>query len=95
MGALCNLRAHYQIKYDYWCSRHCQQILSNITTSTLIGEGNSQLIMNCLKIIWLSNLLTLSVPDEGYSRAALCEHNLTSAFVFETDWYIIHFYINE
>ena len=46
MGALCNLRAHYQIKYDYWCSRHCQQILSNITTSTLIGEGNSQLIMN-------------------------------------------------
>ena len=29
----------------------------------------------CLQIIWLSYLLTLSVPDEGYSRNASCALN--------------------
>jgi len=27
------------------------------------------------KIIWVSNLLTLSVPDEGYSRNTTCTLN--------------------
>ena len=27
------------------------------------------------KIIWLSNRMTLSTPDEGYSRNALCALN--------------------
>ena len=33
-------------------------------------------------IIWLSNLLILSVPDEGYSRNASCALNLISTFLF-------------
>jgi hypothetical protein len=32
------------------------------------------------KIIWLSYLSILSVPDEGYSRNALCALNLISTF---------------
>jgi hypothetical protein len=32
-------------------------------------------------IYLLSNLLTLGVPDEGYSRKVLCTLNLTSVFV--------------
>ena len=34
-------------------------------------------------IIWLSNLSTLSVPDEGNSRNASCALNLISTFLFE------------
>jgi predicted neutral ceramidase superfamily lipid hydrolase len=33
-------------------------------------------------IIWLSNLSILSVPDEGYSRNALCALNLISTFYY-------------
>jgi hypothetical protein len=33
------------------------------------------------KIIWLSNMLVLSVPDEGYSGNASCELNLISTFL--------------
>jgi hypothetical protein len=38
-----------------------------------------------LKIIWLSNLSTLSVPrpNEGYSRNALCTLNLISMFLLQ------------
>jgi hypothetical protein len=36
--------------------------------------------LNCFLIIWLSNLSTLSVPDEGYSRNASCALNLISTF---------------
>ena len=32
-------------------------------------------------IIWFSNLLILSVPDEGYSRNASCALNLISTFL--------------
>jgi len=32
-------------------------------------------------IIWLSNLLALSVPDEGDSRNVLCALNLISIFL--------------
>ena len=32
-------------------------------------------------IIWLSNLSTLSVPDEGYSRNASCALNLIFTFL--------------
>ena len=34
------------------------------------------------KIIWLSNILALSVPHEGYSRSASCALNLISTFLF-------------
>jgi len=34
-----------------------------------------------LKIIWFSNILALSVPDEGYSRNAWCALNLISTFL--------------
>ena len=36
-----------------------------------------------LIIIWLSNLSILSVPDEGYSRNALCALHLISTFLFK------------
>jgi hypothetical protein len=32
------------------------------------------------KIIWLSNILTLSVPDEGYSKNASRAQNMISTF---------------
>ena len=35
-----------------------------------------------LKIIWLSNLSTFNIPDEGYSRIASCAINLISTFLF-------------
>jgi hypothetical protein len=35
-------------------------------------------------IIWLSNLSTLSVPDEDDSRNALCALNLISTFLLNT-----------
>jgi hypothetical protein len=34
-----------------------------------------------LPIIWLSGLSILSVPDEGYSRNALCALNLIATFL--------------
>ena len=34
------------------------------------------------KIIWLSNILALSVPHEGYSRSSSCALNLISTFLF-------------
>jgi uncharacterized protein YhhL (DUF1145 family) len=40
-------------------------------------------------IIWLSNLLTLIVPDEGHSRNVSCTLNLISTFVslmFDIKW---------
>ena len=33
------------------------------------------------KIIWLSNLFNMSVPDEGYSKNASCAKNLISTFL--------------
>ena len=36
----------------------------------------------CQKLIWLSNLSILSVPDEGYSRNASCALNQISTFLF-------------
>jgi len=41
------------------------------------------------KIIWLSNILTLSVPDAGYSRNVSCALILISTFLFHsilTSW---------
>jgi hypothetical protein len=35
-----------------------------------------------LKIIWLSNILALSIPHEAYSRNVLCALNLISVFLF-------------
>jgi hypothetical protein len=35
------------------------------------------------KIIWLSNMLALIVPDKAYSRNASCAPNLISTFLFE------------
>jgi len=40
------------------------------------------LLLPKLKIIWLSNLSILSVPDEGYSRNVLCALNFMSMFLF-------------
>ena len=34
-----------------------------------------------VKIIWISNILALTVPDEGYSRNASCALNLISTFL--------------
>jgi hypothetical protein len=34
--------------------------------------------------IWLSNLLIMSVPDEGYSRNVSCTLNLISTFLIQT-----------
>jgi len=36
-----------------------------------------------LKIIWLSNFSTFSIPDEGYSRSASCAINLISTVLFQ------------
>ena len=33
-----------------------------------------------MKVIWLSNLLTLTVYDEGYARNALCTLNKILSF---------------
>jgi hypothetical protein len=33
------------------------------------------------KIIWFSNLSTLSIPDEGYSRNVSCALNLIFIFI--------------
>jgi hypothetical protein len=38
-----------------------------------------------LKIIWLSNFLAFTVPDEGYFRNALCALSLISMFLFNSD----------
>jgi len=35
------------------------------------------------KIIWLSKLSIVSVPDEGYTRNTLCALNLISTFLLE------------
>ena len=37
------------------------------------------------KNIWLSNLLIMSVPDEGYSRNVSCTLNLISTFLIQTN----------
>ena len=39
-------------------------------------------------MIWFSNLLILRVPDEGYSRSALCALNLISTFYYRFFYYI-------
>jgi len=36
-----------------------------------------------ISIIWLSNLLALSIPDEGYSRNMQCALILMSTFLFQ------------
>jgi hypothetical protein len=41
------------------------------------------LALRDFKIIWLSNILALSVPDEGYSRNAPYALNLISTFLSE------------
>ena len=38
------------------------------------------------EIIWFSNLSTLSVPDEGYSRNASCALNLIYTFLLYKLW---------
>ena len=38
------------------------------------------------KIIWLSNILALGVPDEGYSRNVPCALNLIFTFINWTHW---------
>jgi hypothetical protein len=48
-----------------------------------------------IKIIWLSNIFALSVPDEGYSRNASWALNLISTFLFQRYIYSQMFpYIN-
>jgi hypothetical protein len=37
------------------------------------------------RIIWLLNILALSVPDEGYSRNSSYALNLKSTFVLDDD----------
>jgi hypothetical protein len=41
-------------------------------------------------IIWLSNLSTLSVPDEGFSRNALFPHKFISTFYYEVHYIKMH-----
>ena len=43
---------------------------------------NDFLAHNDFKMIWFSNILVLSVPDEDYSRNASCALNLISTFLF-------------
>jgi len=45
-------------------------------------EDFALLAFKHFKIIWLSNLLTTSVPDECYSRNASCTLNYISTFFF-------------
>ena len=40
---------------------------------------------NEYKIIWLSNILALRLPNEGYSSNALCALNLISTFLLQHD----------
>ena len=44
----------------------------------IIYIGPLVLLLPKILIIWLSNLLILSVPDEGYSRNVSCTLNLLS-----------------
>ena len=44
-------------------------------------DFNQTFEVSYILIIWLSNLSILSVPDEGYSRNALCALNLKSMFL--------------
>ena len=46
------------------------------------------LLLPKLYIIWLSNLLIFSVPDEGYSRNKSSALNLISTFVLEVSIYL-------
>ena len=70
---------------------HCQTSLSDTSSPpkkrTIKGYGSSASISNGnnksvlffahedFNIVWLSNPLTLSVPDEGYSRNLSCAFN--------------------
>ena len=40
------------------------------------------LLTKTFKVIWLYNLSTLSVPDEGYSRNASCALNCISILIY-------------
>ena len=47
---------------------------------TILFRPFGLLVPKTFKIIWFSNLSTLSVPDEGYSRNGWCALNLISMF---------------
>ena len=57
----------------------CSGCVSGITFINCIFDCSNTLY------ILLSNLSTLSVPDEGYSRKASCALNLISTFLL---WYL-------
>jgi len=42
-------------------------------------------------MIWLSDHLTLSVPDESFSRKARCALNLISTFLLENVSKLTHY----
>jgi len=44
------------------------------------------LIPKDIQIIWLSNMFSLNVPDEDYSRNAPCALNLLFSFLFNNDY---------
>ena len=52
-------------------------------------------IINDLQIIWFSNILTWSIPDEGYSRNVSCTLNLISkGFFFYVRSYVHCLYLS-
>ena len=54
-------------------------------------DGTGKLDHNLKTFYWLSNVLTLSVPDYGFSRNTWCALNLISKFLL---LYLVHIALN-
>ena len=55
-------------------------VLSSCLFPTKCKYHNIQFSLKA-SIIWISNILALSVPDEGYSRNASCALSMISTFL--------------
>jgi hypothetical protein len=68
----------------YWCVQTTLLLSFLMNNDFMVQSLNIcqclQTLFNKIKITWLSNLLVLSAPDEGYSRNMFYALNLTSIF---------------
>jgi hypothetical protein len=72
-----------------WPSSFRGEDFFNISQSeTRIALGGHICWRNVQHLVWFSNILALSVPDEGYSRNASCTLNLIS-MILVLIYYII------
>jgi hypothetical protein len=58
-----------------------RRIKINNTPPSGVGLGPLVFLLPKFLRLWLSNILALSVPDEGDSRKVLCTINLISTFL--------------